>query len=275
MPNYKLGKSLASDLMRGAMAMTERKIDYAQSGFPLTPDEIQRATISPELVASIEYVKNHTNHSVSGRTSNVYMTLERGKLPGLERTMVFRAMLPASIYVARGQYSSLSLSRFDAPAFDTEGDSCLIIDPARVVPDKLTALAAWANDLGRAHRIRDFISHVVYGQLRRYDCTGSILANWPMLATLTDDALWRGRFRAPPGNLKRYVIPTTVEDRRDMLACEGAMLGAQIMQKFASSPHEARCVLLGLERRSTDRYKAVAAVPRELRDTNAYIIKPA
>lgn len=257
MPNHKLGKDLPDLILRQANNLALRKINYASSDFPLDCATLERATIAMDIRDTMARLEDSGSNQVQ-RCMSVYLTLQRDTVPGLQRTCAVVLSLPSGIYTARRQHNQHRNSGGNNADFDVRGTASLILNLAMISQEQVAAVADWANGYVRAHRHREMASHIVKNMVTRLTSTGQIMATWPMLATLVDDKKWRDRFRTPPVYLDRYKVSVTIAERRDMMAVEGMLLGAQMMQQYTRQPTEAGATMVAFERFKEDRFDCVA-----------------
>ena len=227
MPNFKLSSGIVGQIHKRCQALTERRVDYARSGFPLSADDLQAATMPNDLLADLRSLAERGIQELP-REQNPDVRLTRDKCRGLQRTAVLSVHLPEPIYVAR------TTRFYGSDVFETRHMHTLAIDPDAIGPDAAARLVAWANNLVRVSRHKALVDDTVFTVLAACTSVGHVMAAWPLLATLVHDPFWKARFRNPPRDLRNYAPKIELLRRmgKQMQASEAVLAEAEMLEPF-------------------------------------------
>ena len=235
MPNYKLGKSVVNEIEAQVALICERRVAYAEDGFPLTAAEIQAIVVSPERLERLRWLQADGMTQLN-RTRSFGLLITRA-FPGVHRGAVLQLATPEPLF-----YDATAPSYFDpAPYIDpvnSKWQPSLILDNAvdYLGPRQAEALATWVNRVVRENRLRAMCKTLVTAMLEHHlPTTGHVLVRWPMLASLVQDKFWKDRFRSPPVRNGLYKWDTGANKPNDwiklMPVAEVILLAGEMMAK--------------------------------------------
>ena len=217
MPNWPLSMKVQTYLINHAVMLSNRKLQYAQSDFPLTTAQIQFSIMEEEKVHTLRrYIDEGTKTIEKHRQLRI--ALLRDKIPGLPRGTVLQVTLPDWVVVERSTHYGISSTKFQAdeshylvPDFSEE----------RLTVSERQALVNWVKRAVRQHRMHKLITATVNQVVTKHALTIAHMQQlWPMLCTFMNSdpealnaryqgdrvfyAMWRDRFRAPVRPMQRY-----------------------------------------------------------------------
>lgn len=249
MPNHKLGSSLPSDINRRCQGLTQRRVEYARAGFPLTRDELQLAVLPNDLLEDMQSLKARGVIGLPVEDDpDIHLT--RDTVPRLQRGAVIRVCLHESILVA------CTTNFYGSDVAGTKHTRTLTIDPARLHPDSLLRLSDWTNNVVRVSRHKALVDDTVFTVLAACASVGHVLAAWPMLATLVEDPFWKARFRNGPRSLVNYAPKIELLRRmgKRMQASEAVLAEAEMLEPFVHKAGENVAYLHAWEKLPGDLY---------------------
>lgn len=215
MPNWKLSPAVTEGMLKACEKLTQRRINVAQTGFPLTREDLELCAVGHELLAKFEDIASYGVASLT-KTGGFIFWLDA--LSGLERKALVNTYTEGEAYYLNDEQTNRWKKKWTLP-----------ID--RVPPGKLEALVKWTNNLVRETRMREITQGTVRwflhgrGQATRQHWLGvdfitacHVMANWPALAMLVDGKPgdragyggkwvshdWKIKFQSVPSNLDRW-----------------------------------------------------------------------
>lgn len=207
MPNYRLTPSFVATMTSTADSLCKRRVDQAQTGFPLTNAHVRAALISPKWRETFEHMRADGVDTIS-RTSHSVFIFDRSVDYTIERTVLLQLSHSDEFHTnhkhARAPYNIV-------PDFDRGSASVneLLFDPSLLTPDEQAALAKWVNNVVQEKRLTNIARKTIGSFLDAHLTSGYTLAHvatrWPALKYLAQgDRLWADRFNNIPRNLKPY-----------------------------------------------------------------------
>jgi hypothetical protein len=255
MPNFKLGSMVRDQIVRNARVLTERRVDYALSDFPLTVTTIQCSVIEPHVLSLINQLKGH-GYVQAPEVTDTTIFLSREQFPGLHRMVPLNLTLPEPIHTPKPVYY-----------YPGRGGHGTVFEPSKTKDDLLVflnldnqdakALTTWVNGVVRERRLQELTMWTVQSVLKECAGSGEVLATWPLLATLIDkdETFWRNRFRQPPRKLSNYAPRTHVMERyaKHMQGAEVVLTGALLLEDYRRTPGTIRPMINEWERLPNDK----------------------
>ena len=157
MPNWELSMRAKQYIIQRAVNLSHRKLQYAQSDFPLTTAQIQFSIMEESKVHVLRgYIETGTQTIEKHR--QLRLALLREKIPELPRGAVLQVVLPEWVVVERGTQFGVSTTKFQ------------VSESHYLVPDfsedRLTAservgLVNWVLRAVRQKRLHQLISLAV------------------------------------------------------------------------------------------------------------------
>lgn len=258
MPNYKLPNKIVDEIQGNADKLMRRRVNYALLDPPITVAQVQRSAVEPDLLATMH---NLISAGVQGITQarQVHFALLRRNTPGLHRDVMLYLALPTPAVLKAGTYVYVPEVGGPQQAVYGVHDAFVSAATDAFEPEELGRLAAWANEVVRIRRHKQMVSLTVKEMFSHgyIESTGHILARWPILATLVDDARYKTALHNSPKSLKAYAFPPGKPDPQlvaTMRGCEPLILGAQLLEDPKPDPTRVRATLVAYEKLASDRF---------------------
>lgn len=223
MPNYKLSQFWVRHITHSARVLVNRHTQCFHNGFPLSRDELQRTALDAESIELINQLKARGFNS-TGTSSRVYLTV---KLADMKRTATLNVVMDGTTIHLPDAYKHY---RVLAERLDLGSE------------EKLTK---WCNDAIRAKRIEE-MAYSTIGKVFESNMgprgpmitsTGAVMANWPMIANVVQDASLKDRMRNAPTRLRRFKWDDHIEKemRPRIKAVDTIMQAAQMLGEAGKS----------------------------------------
>jgi hypothetical protein len=204
MPNFRLSTAVKEAIRTEAKRLADLQKEHIYCAFPLTHAETQDTLLDPDaLKLCMELTERHGFKQVSTDHAPTVLLAH----PTIRRAICLTLTGPDAFYLTN------STSPTYAKTAVSGGENRYIASMAldRLPPEQVAALASWAHDATRAHRLANLITATVAAVLEECLTVGHVHATWPLLATLAKgDKLWRERFSNPPRNSSLYAPTTTL-----------------------------------------------------------------
>lgn len=202
MPNYKLGSKLPDEIISACTTLTSKTYDHARLRFPLTVEDIQPAIMPPDMMEHFMALQAMGVQQLP-KTSEITLFFDKRDIPGLTRDVVVHLVLRGTVYTPR-QSSAHSSSIDSCEISPSRCNDLIRPNLGGCEPEKLEALAIWANRVVKQVRLKHMTDATVETVMRRCKTTAHVHAHWPLLATIHRDTYWITRFRHPPKRMAPY-----------------------------------------------------------------------
>lgn len=247
MPNYKLSFPSKRQLERDATALTGVYVDCVRQGFPLTHEEVQGCILDADTLRIIKELEARGFEGIN-TTHSIQLRVTSEELPGLQREAVIGVELAEAVFSASDRHTVYGGTPW--------GKDCTRV-PALLAEhlsaERRVGLTRWCNETIRSRRLKSMADSTIELALMPMHCTGHVLANWPMLATLTRDDMLRRRFQSAPTRLDRYKLDLSpfVKSSRQIQATDTIFNMALMMKPDEATP-PARAAVLAYEKLPDD-----------------------
>ena len=254
MPNYKLSSTIKEHIKDHAIKLTNRRVAYAQSDFPLTTAGLQYRLMRAAHLNLLHELEA-TGYDLAPKTTNTWIALPRSEAMPVQRSVAIEIFLPEPIHQPRVIYSHFYNELDFKTARDTTKLHQLRLDPCEPEhAEDIAALVKWAHAAVREKRLQEITLWAVQKVLDMCQTSAHLLAAWPLLATLVTDPEWRSRLRHPPKGLHKWA-PNANEMAwllKPIRAAEVVLTSARMTEEYKPEPGIVRAEVRAWERLPRD-----------------------
>jgi hypothetical protein len=183
MPNFHIPDKIQDHLIRQAEKVSNRPVELALGGFPLTVAQIQASVLAQDQFAAMYRLREEEGIATIERHREIRLALLRNaNLPGINRSVVVYLHLPEGIFVGRATMYSIPVTKFDVSE-----NHYLIPDFSHLDDSERQELTTWVERCVRQERLQEIVMHCAAKVLREHAPTTSHLhALWPEITALID-----------------------------------------------------------------------------------------
>lgn len=253
MPNYKLSSAVKEEIVDHAVRLTERRVTYAMSDFPLTVATLQYRLMRDDQLKLLHELEG-TGYQLMAKTNNFMVGIVRGDLTPVMRSAAVELWLPECVHVPRNTWANFYATTLEPnDVRDTSKVHHLMLHSVNDA-NEIQALVKWTNAAVREKRLQEITLYAVKKVLEMCNSTAHLLSAWPMLATLVEDTAWRSRLRHPPKGLHKWAPPSRefMPLVKAIKAAEVVLTSAQMTEDYKYEPGVTRAHVKAWERLPND-----------------------
>lgn len=251
--NFKMRPEVSLGIRTMVARLARRRVKYALGSFPLSFPEVAKAAMTPEQhELSQKLASTGFDQFKMHRTVAIYID---SREYNVRRSVMAHLALPEYAMLPKQAFMSFrNTKRID----EDEGDMALErAHQLNLDDDQKDALAVWATRVVRETRLETMINWVTWQCLANCGTTGHVLAVWPYLGTMTQNHMWRARFRDAPRKIKNYApsYETIKLVSQEIKIAEALLHGAEMLEPWSqpNDPNFVKASLVGWQWLQGDR----------------------
>lgn len=229
MPNWKITRRQHEEIIRNAEELVERRTAMAQTGFPLTNEEVQLSVMDADDVATLSRLRSRGFSSIETR-NDIWLAFDPETHGTQRTTLVQIGREKLGLYLPRDTGCCVS-GRYRRRKDFKLGDH-FVLTASAVAPERMALVVKWVDNVVREHRLAETAVYAVKYMTKNYiDTTADIAVKWPLLEVLMRSGDLKSRVAHVPKHTKRYEFQNSGPIPKLRQVAEAVLLAADMLLK--------------------------------------------